>query len=153
MYGLELANFSYGIGISTGEFIGCAILGQLPYEKTIELAKIKGECNAAVPDQKNWKVLAVKADYREVEKLIKDQPDIHICAISGPDQTGVSGRKELIDSLIDQLENEKIVATLLALSSGTNNPEQVETGHKMGEFLRTLPLKPLLCPMISNYKA
>ena len=37
LYGLELASFGYGIGISTGEFIGAAILVGLPNEKVIEL--------------------------------------------------------------------------------------------------------------------
>ena len=50
LYGFELSSFSYGIGISTGEFIGAGILGGLSYEEVIKLVKLKGELNADAPD-------------------------------------------------------------------------------------------------------
>ena len=48
------------------------------------------------------------------------------------------------------MDNRDKINTVLALSAGTNNKYQLETGQKIGEYLRTLPLKPLLIPMISN---
>ena len=122
LYGLKMESFSYGIGSGTGEFIGCALLGGLPYEKVIELMKIKGEYQASAPSQRNWRQMTIKANFKAVQALIEEQDDIHICAISGPGLSAVSGLQEYIATLQKKLEHENKVATLLALSSGTNNP-------------------------------
>ena len=55
LFGLELSSFSYGIGVSTGEFIGAAILAGLPNEEVIKLVKLKGELNASAPDQRDFR--------------------------------------------------------------------------------------------------
>ena len=76
--------------------------------------------------------MAIMGSEEEVQELISDHHDINIIAITSPNQIAVGGLKTSIDLLLKKLEYANRISTVLALSSGTNNKFQTETGEKIG---------------------
>ncbi|MCA9127084.1 MAG: amino acid adenylation domain-containing protein, partial [Planctomycetales bacterium] len=135
------------LGHSVGEISAAYAAGGLQLKSALELASIRGRCMSRIAGQGNAMVVGLPA-----EAATKYTKDLHleIAAYNSPNSTVLSGDKEAVQNLFEQLCAKNIFARILdgecAFHSSHLDPLQFDFQRD----IRNVPAVRLLIPFIST---
>ncbi|MEM7127079.1 MAG: SDR family NAD(P)-dependent oxidoreductase [Chloroflexota bacterium] len=126
-YALAQLWLSWGIqpsillGHSVGEVVAACVAGIFSLEDGIKLIAARGRFMGALPQ--NGEMISVLANNARAEQAIASyKGEVSIAAINGPDSIVLSGKREAIQEITEQLAAENIQTRKLAVSHAFHSP-------------------------------
>ena len=123
------------VGHSVGEYVAACLAGVFSLEDALRL--IGARCRL-MQDLPRGSMLAVRKDEATVAQLIADRPELDLAAVNSPQLCVVSGPDAAIDSLIVQLDANKIVQRRLATSHAFHSRMVEPALAPFAEVVRTI---------------
>ena len=109
------------IGHSVGEYVAACVAGVFTLEDGLRLVVERGQLMGELPrDGQMAVIFAEEAEVRQA--LAPYQESVSIAAINAPKQIVISGRKQMIDEVQEQLEKEFIMTRSLPVSHAFHSP-------------------------------
>ncbi|MDZ7959048.1 MAG: aminotransferase class III-fold pyridoxal phosphate-dependent enzyme [Aulosira sp. DedQUE10] len=136
------------IGHSIGEFVAACIASVFSLEDALMLVATRGRLMWELPE---GAMLSVRLPAKEVEPRLS--AELAIAAINGPSLCVVSGPKEAIASLQQQLESEEIVCRHLHTSHAFHSPMMDSIVAPFAEVVGQVKLSPPQIPFVSTVTA
>ncbi|MBC1235671.1 acyltransferase domain-containing protein [Nostoc sp. 2RC] len=133
------------IGHSIGEYVAAAIAGVFSLEDVLFIVAKRGELMQQLPP---GNMLAIKLPEKEVRSLISHS--VEIAAINSPTSCVVSGTKEAIATLENQLSSQKIECRLLHTSHAFHSQMMSPILEEFQRCFQKIKLNPPRTPFISN---
>ncbi|MGD1700261.1 SDR family NAD(P)-dependent oxidoreductase [Dapis sp. BLCC M229] len=133
------------IGHSIGEYVAATLAGVLSLEDALALVAKRGQL---MQQQPPGAMLAVSLSEQEWQTLLDNQ--LSVAAINGLSQCVVSGPIDAIDSLQQQLSEQKIESRRLHTSHAFHSQMMEAVVEPFVEYIKQLPLHPPEIPYISN---
>jgi len=133
------------IGHSIGEYVAAAIAGVFSLEDVLFIVAKRGQLMQQLPP---GNMLAIKLPEKEVRSLISDS--VEIAAINSPTSCVVSGTKEAIATLENQLSSQKIECRLLHTSHAFHSQMMSPILEEFEQCFQKIKLNPPCIPFISN---
>jgi len=133
------------IGHSIGEYVAAAIAGVLSLEDALALVAARGRLMQSMP---GGAMLAVSMP--EVDLLPMLSSDLTLAAVNGPQSCVVSGPREAIEELQDELEIQEVEFQRLVTSHAFHSAMMDPILPSFAEMVRQINLGPPQIPYISN---
>jgi len=109
------------IGHSVGEYVAACIAGVFSLEEGLRLIAARARLMHALPQ--GGAMAAVFAPVEQLADRVKAHADqVSIAAINGPQQTVVSGQRDVLQALLEQWQQQGINGQLLAVSHAFHSP-------------------------------
>jgi len=108
------------LGHSLGEYVAACVAGVFSLEDGLKLVAQRGQLMAKLPS--TGATIAVFASEETVSNYIADYPNVAIAAINGSRNWVLSGPKEEIEAIIEQLTAQGIKTTFLNTSHAFHSP-------------------------------
>jgi phthiocerol/phenolphthiocerol synthesis type-I polyketide synthase C len=126
-YGLARLWQSWGIepdalmGHSVGEYVAACIAGVFNLEDGLQLIAARGRLMQALPEI--GAMVAVRAPEERVRAAVEPHARaVSIAAINGPTSVVVSGERQAVEAIAEDLDTEGIKTTFLAVSHAFHSP-------------------------------
>ncbi|MFN6470955.1 MAG: beta-ketoacyl synthase N-terminal-like domain-containing protein [Nostoc sp. SerVER01] len=136
------------IGHSIGEYVAAAIAGVFSLEDALFIVAKRGQLMQQLPP---GSMLAIRLPEKEVRSLISNS--VEIAAINSRTSCVVSGTKEAIATLENQLSSQGIECRLLHTSHAFHSQMMLPILEEFGRFLQKIKLNPPRISFISNVTA
>ena len=137
------------VGHSVGEYVAACLAGVFSLEDALKLIAARGRLMQSLPG--DGQMVAVQAHAAQVNSWIGgDRPDLAIAAINGPQNTVISGSKEAITSIIDQLKQKVIKYTPLNVSHAFHSPLMEPILAEFQQVAEQITYHPSEIPIIST---
>lgn len=142
------------IGHSFGELVALYAAGVYKEEDLMRLAYVRGASMAkCVEGSTATGMVAVKADYSTVKKMLQGMKNVYIANQNSPEQIIVAGSEEALTSLMERGETNAIKMKRLNVSAAFHTPYMVNAKELLGEEVKKIALQPLKKGIFSNYTA
>lgn len=137
------------MGHSLGEYIAASIAGAFSIEDGLRLVAERGRLMQELP--KNGMMAAVFANAELVGKTIAAYADrVSIAAINGPENVVISGLKDAVQLILQQMKSEKIATRVLKVSNAFHSPLMEPVLIHFKQVVSQINFRPLEIPLISN---
>ncbi|MBD2677480.1 MULTISPECIES: type I polyketide synthase [Nostoc] len=133
------------IGHSIGEYVAAAIAGVFSLEDVLFIVAKRGQLMQQLPP---GSMLAIRLGEKEVRTLISNS--VEIAAINSHTSCVVSGTKEAIATLENQLSSQEIECRLLHTSHAFHSQMMSPILEEFGRSFQRIKLNPPRIPFISN---
>lgn len=142
------------IGHSFGELVALYATGAYDELTLMKLAYLRGSSMAKCAEQTiSTGMVAVKADYAAVKKIIQGIKDIYIANQNSPEQIIVAGSDKAIDMLLEKGKKDGIQMKRLNVSAAFHTPYMSGAKEGLGKELKRISLRPMKKQIFSNYTA
>ncbi|WP_138500701.1 type I polyketide synthase [Nostoc sp. PA-18-2419] len=139
------------IGHSIGEYVAATIAGVFSLEDALKIVAKRGQLMQQLP---SGSMLAIRLPEKDVQLLLSAQPlykkSLQIAVINSPSSCVVSGTKEAIALLKNQLSFEEIECQLLHTSHAFHSVMMEPILEAFIEAIKTVELNPPQIRFISN---
>ena len=126
-------------GHSYGEYVALHSAGVLGFDELLLASEARGRFMLEEGGGGDLgTMVAIQASRAEVESLIETFDDLTVANHNAPQQTIVSGGRESVENLIDQLRQRGIGATPLPVSAAFHSPFVAPAQQKLQRFLDQL---------------
>ncbi|MEG4811618.1 beta-ketoacyl synthase N-terminal-like domain-containing protein [Microcoleus sp. F8-D3] len=102
------------IGHSVGEYVAACVAEIFSLEDGLKLIAARGQLMQKLPD--NGEMVSLLASVEQVAEAIKDTNLVSIAAINGPESVVISGEREAVSRVVQELENKGIKTKRLKVS-------------------------------------
>jgi len=154
-FGLNINKAHFIAGHSLGEYSALCCYGAIKFEDTLKTLKRRGKyMQEAMPPNEGsmLAVLGVKLDL--IDDMIKKKNyECFIANDNSPQQVVISGLKNNIDKLSDDLNKQKIKNLKLNVSAPFHCKLMKKATENMKDHIINLKFNEILTPIISNYTA
>ncbi len=154
-FGLNINKAHFIAGHSLGEYSALCCYGAIKFEDTLKTLKRRGKyMQEAIPPNEGsmLAVLGVKLDL--IDDLIrKKNYECFIANDNSPQQVVISGLKNNIDKLSDDLNKQKVKNLKLNVSAPFHCKLMKKATENMKDHIINLKFNEILTPIISNYTA
>ncbi|WP_424101434.1 type I polyketide synthase [Moorena producens] len=133
------------IGHSIGEYVAATLAGVFSLEDALALVAKRGQL---MQQQPPGAMLAVSLSEQQCQNLLDNQ--LSLAAINGLSQCVISGPTEAIDTLQQQLSEEKVESRRLHTSHAFHSQMMESVLEPFIEHVKQIPLHPPQIPYISN---
>ncbi|NEO48101.1 MAG: type I polyketide synthase, partial [Moorea sp. SIO4A3] len=133
------------IGHSIGEYVAATLAGVFSLEDALALVAKRGQL---MQQQPPGAMLAVSISEQECQTLLGDR--LSLAVINGLSQCVISGPIEAIDTLQQQLSEQKVESRRLHTSHAFHSQMMEPVVEPFIEYVKQLPLHPPEIPYISN---
>ena len=133
------------IGHSIGEYVAATLAGVFSLEDALALVAKRGQL---MQQQPPGAMLAVSISEQECQTLLGDR--LSLAVINGLSQCVISGPIEAIDTLQQQLSEQKVESRRLHTSHAFHSQMMEPVVEPFIEYIKQLPLHPPEIPYISN---
>lgn len=133
------------IGHSIGEYVAATLAGVFSLEDVLALVAKRGNL---MHQQPQGAMLAISLPEQECQNLLDNQ--VSLAAINGLSQCVVSGPTEMIDTLHQQLSEQKVESRRLHTSHAFHSQMMEPVVEPFIEYFQQIPLHPPEIPYISN---
>lgn len=119
-YALAQLWLSWGIkptavtGHSIGEYVAACVAGVFSLEDGLKLATARGRLMQSLPE--NGAMAAVFCSAEHLNSLLKNTPDVEIAAYNAPSLQIISGLKNVVTAVCEQLQSQEINCQFLHVS-------------------------------------
>ncbi|MCP4993781.1 MAG: SDR family NAD(P)-dependent oxidoreductase [Gammaproteobacteria bacterium] len=111
------------LGHSVGEYVAACMAGVFSLEDGLKLTAARGQLMQALPHASDGTMVVVMADETSVNKFIAPYPDnLSIAAINGPENVVISGQKQVVQAVVEQLVAAGIKTNALTASHAFHSP-------------------------------
>lgn len=142
----------YMVGHSLGEISALAANDMMSFRDAVNLVGKRGYSFVEIPENERGKMVSIKGSQQEVEKLLQDNKlNIFIANINSPSQTVVSGDEAEIQKLVEVLEKEKIIHTVLKVSHGFHSPLIKRAADSFYDEIKSIKFKSGNAKVIANH--
>ena len=156
-YNLNLGDAKYFAGHSLGEYTALVCSGSLELDKAIFLLHERGKAmQAAVPKGEGAMIAILGMKLNEVENEIKTLGTNEVCEIANDnsnEQVVVSGKKDIIDILSQNLKEKKKRGIILPVSAPFHCSLMNKAASSMKEKIQKVNFKKPIPSIISNVTA
>lgn len=135
------------IGHSIGEFVAAHLAGVFSLKDALHLIANRGKLMSDLPA---GSMLAVRTNYKNIEKLLSTDPDLSIAAINSRHLCVVAGPSERIRDFTKILEENNIVSKHLHTSHAFHSSMMDEIVEPFAELTRSVTLNVPQKPIIST---
>src|SRR5262245_16388172 len=137
------------IGHSLGEITAACIADVMPLDEAMRLITARGALMQGLPS--GGAMAAIFAEEAVVRALIdRIAPEIAVAAMNGPLNTVVSGDREAVSRLAQELDRQAITYRELRISNGFHSPRTDPILADLEKVAGELAFKPPKLPLISN---
>ncbi|MGW5177066.1 type I polyketide synthase [Streptomyces sp. NPDC004082] len=136
------------IGHSVGEIAAAHVSGVLDLDTATRLVAARGRLMATVTEP--GAMLAVRAAHSDITPLLAGYDRVGIAAVNGPDSVVVSGLRDEVHALRDQLLAQGRSAKLLAVDDAFHSPLVDPVLDDFARALGELPAGRMTIPLIST---
>lgn len=133
------------VGHSMGEYAAATIAGVMPFERAVQLVKLRGELFDEVT---GGGMLSVPLAAEELRKRIPDTLDIAV--INAPELCVVSGADAELEAFRLALVADRIDATRVPINVAAHSRMLAPILGRFEAFLRETPLSPPKIPIVAN---
>ena len=126
-YGLAALWRSWGVepslimGHSVGEIVAATVAGQMSFEDGLKLMRERGRLMQSLPTP--GLMASLLADEKRASAALAPYRDrVSIAAVNGPESTVISGEKEAVQAIVNQLEKEGTKVKVLKVSNAFHSP-------------------------------
>ena len=154
-FGLNINKARFIAGHSLGEYSALCCYGAIKFEDTLKTLKRRGKyMQEAIPPNEGsmLAVLGVKLDLID-DMIRKKDYECFIANDNSPQQVVISGLKNNIDKLSDDLNKQKIKNLKLNVSAPFHCKLMKKATENMKDHIINLKFNEILTPIISNYTA
>lgn len=153
--GLRLVQDTLGVhadvavGHSLGELSALHWAGAFDEGSVLEIAKIRGRIMADDPDTSGG-MAAIKLNLEQTEAAIGTQDGIAVANINAPEQTVVSGKRQVVQAFVETLQRGGITATMLPVKQAFHTPSMSNASKVFRQELSDFTSFPLAHNVIST---
>ncbi len=154
-YALAQLWISWGIqpaavmGHSIGEYVAACIAGVFSFEEGVQLVAERGRLIQTLCEK--GEMVAVFAPEQKIRSLLPAfVGGVGIAAINGPESVVISGRKEAVQQLVNQITSDGVETKSLSVSHGFHSPLMDPVLPDFERILAQIDLKQPQIPLISN---
>ncbi|BBC27136.1 type I polyketide synthase [Pseudanabaena sp. ABRG5-3] len=133
------------IGHSIGEYVAACISGVFSLSDALTLVAMRGQL---MQQQPTGAMLSINASVQDIQPFLKE--NLYLAVSNSPTLTVVSGSKEAIAQLQQQLSAKGIISHLLRTSHAFHSPMMEGAIAPLVEHLRGVKLNSPQIPFISN---
>jgi acyl transferase domain-containing protein len=133
------------IGHSIGEYVAACLAEVFSLEDALKLVATRGQLMQKLP---GGTMLAVQLSEKEVLPFLGDQ--LSLASINGPNLCVISGPKNRLEELDNQLSDKGVVCLCLDTSHAPHSSEMDSILSPFTSHVETITLKPPHIPYISN---
>ncbi|MFN8488409.1 MAG: beta-ketoacyl synthase N-terminal-like domain-containing protein [Caldilineaceae bacterium] len=137
------------IGHSVGELVAACLAGVFSLEDALTLVVARGRLIGGLPE--DGAMVAVLADEASVRQRIAPYPnDIAIAAVNGPTSVVISGKRDVVFALAEQLSAQGIKTRRLTVSHAFHSPLMEPILAEFGRVAESITYHPPQRRLISN---
>ena len=142
-------------GLSLGEYPAIAFAGGLSDIDAIKTVRQRGiYMENAVPKGVGAMAAVLGMDKDGVNEVVENIEDVYVANFNCPGQIVITGKKEAVEEAGDKLKEAGAKRVLMLNVSGPfHSPLLIKAKEEMGEFLKTVNLKTLKIPYVTNVTA
>ena len=142
----------YVAGHSLGEYTALTAAGVVDFEDGIRIVRKRGELMAQAREGSMLAVIGL--DKKTIEEVLEAFKDVVIANENSPVQYVLSGEKEAVEKVGEELKKrgaKKVVP--LKVSGAFHSPLMEEAKNELAKFLKTVEFKPARIPIVQNVTA
>lgn len=137
------------MGHSVGEYVAACVAGVFSLEDGLKLIAERGRLMQALP--RDGAMVSVMASRSRIEPVIKPfNQKVSIAAINGPESVVISGQKETLQQISQQLVAEGIKIRQLTVSHAFHSPLMEPMLGQFRQIANTITYQPPQLNLISN---
>lgn len=137
------------LGHSLGEYAAACVAGVLSLEDGLKLVTERGRLMQALPQE--GAMAAVMADESQVHAIIAPYPrDVSLAAVNGPQSCVISGRREAIQSILEELQGAGVKSKMLSVSHAFHSPLIEPMLEDFQRAVDNVSFCPPRIPLVSN---
>ena len=142
-------------GLSLGEYPAIAVAGGLSDIDAIKTVRQRGiYMENAVPNKKGAMAAVLGMDKDSVNSVVCNMEDVYVANFNCPGQIVITGKKEAVISAGEKLKEAGAKRVLMLNVSGPfHSPLLLKAKEEMGELLKSVNLKELKIPYVTNVTA
>ncbi|MFP3938812.1 MAG: beta-ketoacyl synthase N-terminal-like domain-containing protein [Thermoanaerobaculia bacterium] len=133
------------LGHSIGEYVAAALAGVFTFEEGLALVSARGRLMQECPP---GAMLAVPLPEEELRPLLPDE--VSLAAVNEPARSVVSGPREALDALAEELAGRDVACRPLHTSHAFHSAMMDPVVEPFAEEVRKLELRPPEIPFLSN---
>jgi len=137
------------MGHSVGEYVAACIAGAFSLEDGLRLIVERGRLMQALPQ--DGAMAAVFASRERVAEALKPfQHQVSLAAINGPENTVISGQREAVQMIVQQMETQGLATYPLTVSHAFHSPLMDPVLDAFEQAARQIGHAPLRIPLVCN---
>jgi acyl transferase domain-containing protein/acyl carrier protein len=137
------------MGHSVGEYVAACLAGVMSLEDGLAMIAERGRLMQALPQ--NGAMVALRCDPARAAAAIEPQRDhVSIAALNGPESVVLSGKKDILEALVEDLVKEGIDATWLNVSHAFHSPLMAPILEEFERTVAQVALATPAVPLVSN---
>ena len=137
------------MGHSVGEYVAACVAGVFSLEDGLKLIAERGRLMGRLPQ--DGEMVSLMANEARVQQAIAPYPnDMSIAAINGPESVVLSGKRESVMSIVDQLAAEGIKTRQLTVSHAFHSPLMVPMLDEFRQVAAGITYHKPKLPLVSN---
>jgi acyl transferase domain-containing protein len=139
------------LGHSLGEYIAACVAGVFSLEDGLKLIVERARLMQDLSPE--GEMLTVFADETKVAEVIQPYSDVSIAAVNGPEIILISGAKDAIRAIEEDLKSKRIRTIKVNISRAFHSPLTEPMLDAFSETLKTIKLHPPQIALVSNVSA
>jgi acyl transferase domain-containing protein/acyl-CoA synthetase (AMP-forming)/AMP-acid ligase II/acyl carrier protein len=131
------------MGHSVGEYVAACVAGMLSLEDGLKLIASRGRLMQGLSERGEMVVIFAEQE-RVAQALSSYSAKVSIAAINGPKNTVISGEREAVEAIVQQLASEGIMAHPMAVSHAFHSPmmePMLDEFERTAKQVRAMPLR------------
>jgi acyl transferase domain-containing protein len=136
------------IGHSVGEYVAACVAGAMSLADGLKLIAERGRLMQALPP--DGMMAAVFTNAEQVTQVLKAFQPVAIAALNSPQNTVISGPRELVQVVLEQLERQGIRSCPLNVSHAFHSPLMEPMLPAFKQVAQTIEFQPLRLPLVAN---
>ena len=137
------------MGHSVGEYVAACVAGVFSLEDAIKLIAARGRLMQALPD--NGMMAAVFASEQRVAAAVAPyEHAVSIAAVNGPENSVVSGARDVVRQILENLQVEGVKSKPLTVSHAFHSPLMTPMLHAFERVVSEVNLAPPRIGLVSN---
>lgn len=137
------------MGHSVGEYVAACLAGVFTLEEALKLIAVRGRLMQSLPQ--DGAMIAVRASEADVQAAILPyRIEVAIAAVNGPESVVISGKRETVQMLAEQLESAGIKTRQLIVSHAFHSPLMNPILNEFRKVASTIAFTAPKLPLISN---
>ncbi len=137
------------MGHSVGEYVAACIAGAFSLEDGLRLIVERGRLMQSLPQHGAMAVVFANRE-RVAEALRAFQHQVSLAAINGPENTVISGEREAVQVIVQQVEAQGLATYPLTVSHAFHSPLMDPMLDAFEQAARQIEHTPLRIPLVSN---
>lgn len=136
------------LGHSVGEYVAACLAGVFSLEAGLKLIAARGRLMQHLPT--NGGMVAIAASSDTIEPLIASYPNVNIAVFNGPQNIVISGQRQVVQQISDQLIAQGIKTKSLTVSHAFHSPLMAPILAEFRQIAESIEFKEPQIKIISN---